>query len=106
MITKPTEAMCDAARGFIMGLDLGIRNWGDMRKHLERSGHPTIPYIIEMAEEGAGGHITKWDVADCIFQLMMTVYEPSSRCDLNKAFPEGWQQVRLKGDEVITESGN
>lgn len=66
----PTEEMCSAARGFIMGLDLGIRTWAAMQKHLMAGGYKTLPYIKEMASTNPTGHITKWDVADCIWQLM------------------------------------
>lgn len=70
MLEKPTEGMCKEARGFILGLDMNIWNWQDMEKHLDRGGYSCIPYIREMAAHGQGGHITKWDVADCIWQLM------------------------------------
>jgi hypothetical protein len=69
---KPTEAMCDAARGFIMGLDLNIRTWKAMQIHLNRGGYPTLSYIQTKAISEPSGHITKWDVADCIYQLMQT----------------------------------
>lgn len=71
-VAEPTEAMCDAARPFIVGLDMNIRNFGDMRLHLDRGGNPVLPYIKDMAEQSGDAHITKWDVADCIFQYMMT----------------------------------
>lgn len=66
----PSEAMCDKARGFIMGLDLNIRTWGAMQRHLDMSGYPTLDYIKNKAIKAPDGHITKWDVADCIYQLM------------------------------------
>jgi hypothetical protein len=66
----PTEAMCDAARAFILKLDMGIRNFCDMRRALERSGNPILPYIAERAKDGQGAHITKWDIADIIWQYM------------------------------------
>lgn len=69
-IAKPTEEMCDRARGFIMGLDLNMRTWGAMQKHLDMGGWPTLRYIRDKALEEPSCHITKWDVADCIYQLM------------------------------------
>lgn len=103
-VIKPTEDMCTAARGFILGLDIGIRNWGDMRKHLERGGSPTIPYIIEMAEEGAGGHITKWDVADCIFQLMMTAAPKRESGNWQEPFESQDNKRLLKWAYLIIEN--
>jgi hypothetical protein len=73
MTEKPTEAMCDRARGFILGLDLGIRTFEEMREHLDNGGYPTLDSITNHP----GGHITKWDVAECIFRLMVT--DESSR---------------------------
>lgn len=69
-LSVPTEAMCDQARGFIMGIDLGCRTWGAMQRHLNMGGYPSLPRIHEMAETDPKGHITKWDVAECIFMLM------------------------------------
>jgi len=66
---KPTEAMCDNARGFILGLEMR-RNWITMQNHLEAGGYNTLPYIQEKAKQDPYGHITKWDIADCIYQLM------------------------------------
>ena len=58
------------ARGFIIGLDLCYRKWGDMQRHLDLGGYPSLPRIREMAEKDPKGHITKWDVAECIYMLM------------------------------------
>ena len=69
-MTKPTEEMCDRARGFIMGLDLNMRTWEKMANHLRNGGYPTLTYITAKALHFPEGHITKWDVADCIYQLM------------------------------------
>jgi len=69
---EPSEEMCKRARGFIMGLDLSQRTWGAMRNHLQRGGYPTLPSITRKAEECCDGHITKWDVAECIYMLMVT----------------------------------
>lgn len=69
-ISKPTEEMCTRARGFIMGLDLGYRKWGKMQSHLDMGGYPTLYYIKQKAKHEPTGHITKWDVADCIYRLM------------------------------------
>ncbi len=66
----PTEAMCDEARGFILGLDMGIRDFAAMEEHLDAGGYSCLPYIRENAARGKGHHITKWDVADCIWKLM------------------------------------
>lgn len=66
---EPTEAMCDNARGFIAGLDQR-RDWKTMQKHLSFGGYATLPYIEQQAKENPDGHITKWDIADCIYQLM------------------------------------
>ncbi len=73
-IQKPTENMCDEARGFIMGLDLNMRKWKDMNYHLGMGGYSNLPYIQEQAEKNPNGHITKWDVADCIWQLMVRAH--------------------------------
>ncbi len=70
---KPTEEMCNRARGFIMGLDLNIRTWGAMQKHLDMGRYPTTYYIKKMAMDAREGHITKWDVADCIYCLMESI---------------------------------
>lgn len=71
-VDEPTEEMCRRARGFIMGLDLGCRKWGAMQKHLDRGGYPTLPRIRENAREYPTDHITKWDVAECVYLLMTT----------------------------------
>jgi hypothetical protein len=68
---EPTEAMCRRARGFIMGLDLGYRTWLEMHNHLTLGGYPTLPRIAKLAETDSKGHITKWDVAECIYMLMI-----------------------------------
>jgi hypothetical protein len=75
VVEKPTEAMCDGARGFIMGLDLNCRTFGAMEKHLDLGGYDCLPYIRQKAKETPKAHITKWDVADCIWQLMQQ-YHP------------------------------
>lgn len=70
-IQAPTEAMCNRARGFIMGLDLvHPRNWLNMHEHLEAGGYPTLWSITDKAKHQPTGHITKWDVAECIYLLM------------------------------------
>lgn len=66
-VSAPDDAMCDAARGFILGLDMSVRTFEGMRKHLEALGEP-IPYWMPDT-----GHITKWDVAQCIYNLMQDV---------------------------------
>jgi len=80
LLGEPTEAMCDMARGFIMGLDLNIRTWKPMADHLKMGGYWTTTYINKKAKSDPTGHITKWDVAYCIWQLM----EP---CEGNTAAP-------------------
>ena len=66
----PTEAMCDRARGFIMGLDLNCRTWAKMWSHLQSGSYPCPPHFREKAASDPSGHITKWDVAECIYMLM------------------------------------
>jgi|GEM_PF-6982919 len=66
-VSAPNEKMCDAARAFILGLDIQIRTYEDMRKHLARGGNAIPDWMPE------SGHITKWDVADCIYRLMQEV---------------------------------
>lgn len=70
IVTKPMEAMCDRARGFIIGLDLGYRTWEEMDTHLDLGGYPTLLSISHRAQIDPQGHITKWDVAQCIYLLM------------------------------------
>ena len=69
-VKEPTEAMCDRARGFIMGLDLGYRTWEEMDTHLDLGGYPSLWSISDRAQIDPQGHITKWDVAQCIYLLM------------------------------------
>lgn len=67
----PTEQMCDGARGFILGLDLNCRRFGLMNDHLNNGGYDNLQYIIDRANNSPSMHITKWDIADCIWQLMI-----------------------------------
>lgn len=69
-VSLPTEAMCDNARGFIMGMDIGCRTWGAMQKHLDMGDYKTHPDICRFSENNPTGHITKWDCAHYIYQLM------------------------------------
>lgn len=71
-VAIPTEGMCQNARGFILGLDLDIRTWGAMKKHLDMGGYLSCPRIDTQAKINAKGHISKWDVAECIYVLMNT----------------------------------
>ena len=64
----PTETMCDAARWFILARDSGIIKWGKLEPAIPK--RPTIKYIEDKIASDPAGHITKWDVADCIYQLM------------------------------------
>lgn len=68
---KPTEEMCDNTRGFISGVQLACVSWLRMSNHLRRGGYKTLPHIEENAKSDPNGHITKWDIADCIYQLMV-----------------------------------
>lgn len=74
---QPTEAMCDAARWFILARDAGITKWGKLEVSIPE--RPTIPYIEEKIKNDPQGHITKWDVADCIYQLMNTKLEDGKK---------------------------
>jgi hypothetical protein len=82
-VGTPSEAMCDRARGFIMGLDLGVRSWLAMKEHLDYGGYPSIPRIDTQAEINPRGHITKWDVAECIYVLMTTETDDHGRRELD-----------------------
>lgn len=64
----PTEKMCDAARWFILARDAGIHTWGGLTPGIPK--RQTIKYIEDKISSEPAGHITKWDVADCIYQLM------------------------------------
>lgn len=104
----PTEQMCDAARGFIMGLDMQIRTWGPMRKHLRLGAYPTIDYIEQQPEDG---HITKWDIAHCIWLLMEKfprkadcheeLWQPIETAPLNKEILVGWYDEPSMDDVAI-----
>jgi hypothetical protein len=67
---NPTEAICDEARWFILARDAGITTWSGLLPSIP--SRPTIPYIEEQIAKNPSGHITKWDVADCVYQLMAT----------------------------------
>lgn len=62
---EPTEFMCDGARGFLLGLEIGIKTYEDMKINLVRIG-----YKIPEWMKDKGGNLTKWDKADCIWRLM------------------------------------
>lgn len=66
-VSPPDDVMCDAARGFILGLDMNIRTFEGMRKHIEGLGEPIPEWMPP------DGHITKWDIAQCIYNLMQDV---------------------------------
>lgn len=61
---EPTEAMCDKARNFLLGMEIGLKTYEHMIVHLERCGDK-IPAWMKKE-----GHLTKWDKADCIYRLM------------------------------------
>jgi len=65
-VDEPSEKMCDAARGFILGLDLGFRTWPAMRQHLQNGGYEVKQWMLDAGDD----HITKWDVAETIYKLM------------------------------------
>lgn len=68
----PTEAMCDKARWFILARDANIHTWGGLSRCVYGR---TIPYIEDKIKNDPLGHITKWDVAHCIYELMTTEIE-------------------------------
>lgn len=65
-----TEEMCYRARGFILGLQLEIRNWGEMQNHLDSGGYFTCKFIQDAAREAPQEHISKENIARCIYMLM------------------------------------
>lgn len=108
---KPTEAMCDEARGFIMGLDLGVRKWRAMQGHLAAGGYSSLPYIMEQCANNPDGHITKWDVADCIWQLMARALpvptpEPVSKVDSAVTLDLPTKNDPANGDSIAYEEGD
>lgn len=69
-MNKATEAMCDAARPFIIGMEIGIKTFEFMKDHLEEY-EVEIPHrIVVMAKDYPKSHITKWDKAEIIYDLM------------------------------------
>lgn len=65
-----TEKMCDAVRYFIMGRDRNICTWAGMKEHLDECGSRIHPRIEEYARNYPKAFITKWDVAEIIYDLM------------------------------------
>ncbi len=63
-----TEAMIDAPRGFLMGLELGCKNLESMRAHLDRCGYEYGCWP-EWAKNDTG-HITKAGKAVLIYTMM------------------------------------
>ena len=71
----PTEAMCDAARWFILARDANIFTWGGLSKCIDPE--TVIPHIRDKIKNSPTGHITKWDFAECIYMLMRSVGQPT-----------------------------
>ena len=67
-ISKLTEEMVDGPRQFILGLDLGYRQYSRMRMHLKNCGID-LSYWPKWALE-EDGHITKAAVAILIWLMM------------------------------------
>jgi len=63
----PSEEVCDAARSFLLGLEIGFNTYESMIKHLTLSRGYAPDWM-----KGRTGHLTKWDKAECIFKLMST----------------------------------
>ena len=64
----PTEAMCDAARWFILARDANIFTWGGLTKCVDVD--TVIPHIRDKMINRPTEHITKWDFAECVYMLM------------------------------------
>lgn len=64
----PTEQMADAARGFLLGRDMGNTTFERMREHLELTGY-SIDCWPEWAKT-ALGHIPKESQAMLIYIMM------------------------------------
>lgn len=64
---EPPEAMCDAARGILLGFEMGIYDAKTMLKHLQMGDYVIPPYLKTMK-----GHITKWEQAIIIYQAMQS----------------------------------
>jgi len=65
---KLTEEMIDAPRGFLLGLELGIKDMETMRKHLDRCGYDYSCWPAWAKLET--GHITKAGKAILIYTMM------------------------------------
>jgi hypothetical protein len=65
VMRNPTEAMCDAARPYILGLSIGNNYYRSMKEHLENLGETIPPWMRDKE-----GGITKWDSAEDIWRLM------------------------------------
>lgn len=70
----PTDEMCDAARGFILGFNVGIHHYDKMREHLRMGGYGVPDWMLERE-----GHITKWEKAECIWRLMSAAQPPAKQ---------------------------
>ena len=66
-----TEAQIDAPRDFLLGLELGFKNYADIRKHLDRIGcdYSCWPEWAKTRQ----GHITKAAKAILIYTMMEAV---------------------------------
>ena len=67
-MNEPTEKMAYAARGFILGLNLGNTTFDSMKQHLELLG-VSIDSWPDWAKS-ARGHITKEAQAILIYMMM------------------------------------
>ena len=69
-----TEEMVDAPRGFLLGMELGIKNLQDMRVHLKRCNYPIDCWPDWAKTEN--GHITKAGKAILIYTMMVNAASP------------------------------
>lgn len=68
-----TEKMIDAPRGFLLGLELGCKDFSTMRKHLDRCGCGYSCWPDWAKTEM--GHITKASKAILIYTMIDSVKE-------------------------------
>jgi len=64
----PTEEMADAARGFLLGLEMGNKSFDGMRTFLKLTGY-SIECWPDWAKD-AKGHISKESQAMLIYIMM------------------------------------
>lgn len=70
---SPTEEMCDGARQFLLGMEIGIKDYAGIKDHFNRGGFVIPKWLSERK-----GHLTKWDKADCIWRLMAETLNPQT----------------------------